>query len=313
MFKKISVKIWLGLVLSFMALILLGFFSYRYYTQGSVVIQHIEHNTAILNQNQSEIENLLESNSKNFQAFENTLEESDFEQAKNKIKKMKADIEEISGIKDRALGLTKMLKKDSQIQDSVEVYNKSKEVLQIRIEFLENLYLVQQTQVCNLDQITRASEAVYLINRQHLDAENQDGINLTQLKKVITYFESVAKDLNQIRNCFNDVNEEYKTEQFLKTLSSDVEFFQEQADLFQEIRDGLNHHNTEQLESAKKRIEAVEQRNIKIFDSLDYNLAFQNIFQEVVLALDTKVNQSQQDYELRVGQIRSKYRLVNFL
>lgn len=313
MFKKIFQKKWFTLIFTAVlisVLSLTGFLAYKYYNQGVLVLSHLKHNTQILNQNQSEIEVFLEKNFQIFQTFEEHLKESDFELANKTILKLEKDSTKIKTIKQRIPNLKEMLKHDLDIQDSKEIYTSAKEVLDHRSQFLENLYLVQQTQICNIKNITGASEAIHIINQQNLETENQPNLNLAQLKKVVTNFELAADNIKQIENCFNQINKQYKTEEFLAVLKSDIEFFEKQADLFEQARIGIVDSNQRKLDDIKKELDNIEQREVKIFNSQDYHSAFQNIFQEVILESDKQANQTLQNYENLINRINSKYWFV---
>jgi hypothetical protein len=301
--KRLSLIVFFAIIISFTV-----FFAYRYYTTGFKTLQDIEHNTAILNQNQIEIEELLESNSRQFQNFEENLKKPDFEASLKNIQELEKNKAKIENSKINTINLKNKLKKTQDIVDSKIVFDNANLVLDSRGTFLSKFLLVQETQVCNLEKITKASQAINLINKLNLEAKDKDEIDMDILNIIIQNFETVSSQIGTVKDCFNEINQKHKTEEFLKVLQTDVDFFKNQSELFKQVKDGISEGNVEKLEQALTKLEQLETKNqIGIFTNQAYLSAFQDIFQEVVVENDKLSTQQLDEYKFLTTKLKSKY------
>jgi hypothetical protein len=305
MFPKVNYKLLISSGLFLVLLILTSFLGYKFYQNGKIVTQNITQNNQILNQNGQNLENLLRQNSKDFEDYEKTLQTGNFEKVFVKIQKLEENTNKFQEIKTKIPEMINFLEKDENLENSKELHKKAKQVLESRNIFLENLILVQKSQVCNLNHISKASSYIYFINQKSNNLQSQTDINIYQ--EMSDNFNKTSQSLDKVKDCFNTVNEEYKTEEFLKDLKTDVDFFKNQAKIFEDIKIGITSNNTEKLKEANQKLEENGEKTIQIFTNEDYQKGFEQIFEAKILDLDKNMNQDLEQYQKFTSDLERKY------
>ena len=305
MFPKVNYKLLISSGLFLVLLILTSFLGYKFYQNGKIVTQNITQNNQILNQNGQNLENLLRQNSKDFEDYEKTLQTGNFEKVFVKIQKLEENTNKFQEIKTKIPEMINSLEKDENLENSKELHKKAKQVLESRNIFLENLILVQKSQVCNLNHISKASSYIYFINQKSNNLQSQTDINIYQ--EMSDNFNKTSQSLDKVKDCFNTVNEEYKTEEFLKDLKTDVDFFKNQAKIFEDIKIGITSNNTEKLKEANQKLEENGEKTIQIFTNEDYQKGFEQIFEAKILDLDKNMNESLEQYQKFSSDLERKY------
>ena len=93
----------------------------------------------------------------------------------------------------------------------------------------------------------------------------------------------------------------------MKDLKTDVDFFKNQAKIFEDIKIGITSNNTEKLKEANQKLEENGEKTIQIFTNEDYQKGFEQIFEAKILDLDKNMNESLEQYQKFSSDLERKY------